>query len=226
MLLVLSVAYDFSFLQAIGLSFQTVPTTIADHVRSAIVWAPGVIAGSLLGLIAGLGTPPHLSPASPPPHSQRVVDMLFFFGVAPSALLFGLLGPASQAVPTLSLIAGMLLFRFQPGAKSVEERLGYGTARLVFGAPALVALVASAGASQGWAFVAASKPTIQVVLKSDSSERTVHATALRRFASVTILAENSSITVLPSDAVLTSSHSKPVDSSLLCKYIEMQCRKP
>jgi len=35
-LLALSVAYDYFFLLALGLSFNSVPTTISDHVRSAI----------------------------------------------------------------------------------------------------------------------------------------------------------------------------------------------
>ena len=39
-LIVLSTAYDFSFLHALGLSFEEVPSSMADHVRSAIVWAP------------------------------------------------------------------------------------------------------------------------------------------------------------------------------------------
>ena len=39
-LLVLSTAYDFSFLYALGLSFEELPSTLADHVRSVIVWAP------------------------------------------------------------------------------------------------------------------------------------------------------------------------------------------
>jgi hypothetical protein len=41
-LLILSVFYDFNFLLALGLTFADVPTTISDHVRSAIVWIPEV----------------------------------------------------------------------------------------------------------------------------------------------------------------------------------------
>jgi hypothetical protein len=41
-LLLLSVFYDFSFLTALHLHFSEVPTTISDHIRSAIVWVPQV----------------------------------------------------------------------------------------------------------------------------------------------------------------------------------------
>jgi hypothetical protein len=41
LLLCVSVFYDFSYFAALGLTFAEVPTTVADHIRSALVWAPG-----------------------------------------------------------------------------------------------------------------------------------------------------------------------------------------
>lgn len=40
----LSVLYDYSYLKALGLNFAEVQTTIADHVRSALVWLPTMLA--------------------------------------------------------------------------------------------------------------------------------------------------------------------------------------
>jgi len=48
--LVLSIIYDWGFLFALGLSFIEVPTSIGDHIRSALVWLPN----TLLGIFAGL----------------------------------------------------------------------------------------------------------------------------------------------------------------------------
>jgi hypothetical protein len=42
-LLIFSVFYDYNYLLALGLSFSDIPTTIADHVRSAIVWLPRLV---------------------------------------------------------------------------------------------------------------------------------------------------------------------------------------
>lgn len=39
----LSVFYDHSFLLALGLGFAEVPTNLADHVRSAVVWLPALL---------------------------------------------------------------------------------------------------------------------------------------------------------------------------------------
>ncbi|MGN6578491.1 MAG: hypothetical protein ACTHJ1_00715 [Bordetella sp.] len=43
----LSVVFDLGNLEALGLSFSDVPTTIADHVRDALLWAPGVLFAAL-----------------------------------------------------------------------------------------------------------------------------------------------------------------------------------
>lgn len=37
---VLSVGYDYGYLSAVGLSFETLPSTISDHLRTALVWMP------------------------------------------------------------------------------------------------------------------------------------------------------------------------------------------
>jgi len=49
--LVLSISYDFFFLNAIGLNFIVVPTTLSDHVRSSIIWIPFAL-GSLFMIFA------------------------------------------------------------------------------------------------------------------------------------------------------------------------------
>lgn len=47
-LLVLSIAYDYSYLNALNLSFAEVPTTISDHIRSSLVWSPLLFIGLIL----------------------------------------------------------------------------------------------------------------------------------------------------------------------------------
>ena len=42
--LLLSIIYDWGFLRAVGLSFSTIPTSLADHFRGALNWLPTVIA--------------------------------------------------------------------------------------------------------------------------------------------------------------------------------------
>lgn len=47
LLLVVSVFFDYSFLLAIGLSFDEIPSSLSEHVRSAILWAPKVLLTAL-----------------------------------------------------------------------------------------------------------------------------------------------------------------------------------
>lgn len=53
----LSVDYDWGYLGALGLSFADVPTTISDHVRSALVWAPWVLTSFGAGVFWGVVNP-------------------------------------------------------------------------------------------------------------------------------------------------------------------------
>jgi len=49
--LVLSIIYDWGFLFSLGLSYATVPTGMADHVRSALVWLPSTLFGMFIGVL-------------------------------------------------------------------------------------------------------------------------------------------------------------------------------
>jgi hypothetical protein len=56
-MLCVSVFHDWSYLLALGLSFAEVSSTLQDHLRSALIWAPATIAGLVLGgmlVFAGL----------------------------------------------------------------------------------------------------------------------------------------------------------------------------
>ncbi|MEM1111508.1 MAG: hypothetical protein AAGI11_06340 [Pseudomonadota bacterium] len=47
-LLILSVTYDLGFYGYFELSFRQLPTTVSDHMRSALLWLPGIV---ILGFI-------------------------------------------------------------------------------------------------------------------------------------------------------------------------------
>ncbi len=49
-LIIPSVLYDYFFLYALNLSFNEIPTTIQDHIRSAIIWAPGIGISNCVGI--------------------------------------------------------------------------------------------------------------------------------------------------------------------------------
>jgi len=49
--LAISITYDFGYLTYLGLSFSETPTTLADHIRSSLVWIPSTII-MIFGMLA------------------------------------------------------------------------------------------------------------------------------------------------------------------------------
>ncbi|MDR3096237.1 MAG: hypothetical protein LBV73_04080 [Paraburkholderia sp.] len=54
--LVASLAYDWGFFYTIGISFHDLPTSLSDHARTALDWAPTVAAGAFFYLFFELLT--------------------------------------------------------------------------------------------------------------------------------------------------------------------------
>ena len=54
---VLSVGYDYGYLMILGLNFQDIPSTISDHIRTALIWLPVamMVAIGNIGLIWRFG---------------------------------------------------------------------------------------------------------------------------------------------------------------------------
>lgn len=110
--------YDWGFLNALGISFATAPTTVTDHVRSWLTWLPTAVIG--FGILAfielvtqrfELGmTEEEIIEASANPEKtrrQRRRPWRFAIGIAIlGLLLFILLGPSF--VPASALFIGVM----------------------------------------------------------------------------------------------------------------------
>lgn len=223
-LLVLSVTYDYTYLLALGLSFADVPTVIGDHVRSAIIWSPSLVVGSLIGLIAGLATPPDSAGTTRRHPNHQAVDLLIFAGAMPMLAILALISPLTQALLMLAAILSAVAFRFQPGKSNIELRLGAGSARLVYVVPAALALVGNFGWNHGIMLRAAGAPTAILTLKPESTPRTLVATGLRRFSAAAIVVDaTGKLHVVPADAILKVVHSTKVQPPISCLLLNRLC---
>lgn len=57
-MLCISVSYDWSYLLALDVTFSEVSTTLQEHLRSALIWAPASVTGMFIGgllVLASLG---------------------------------------------------------------------------------------------------------------------------------------------------------------------------
>lgn len=145
----LSVTYDYAFLLSLGISFAEAPTTMADHIRSSLVWIPGVvIVGFILFVIELFNvrveqgmTEEELIKSSPYPQAtatfraspykliKYVVLFVFFISIL-SNLLLGILPekyvPAATQLADrwleLTPIIWFLLHNFFFGHERIIER--------------------------------------------------------------------------------------------------------
>jgi hypothetical protein len=238
-LLVLSTAYDFSFLYAIGLSFEDVPSTLADHVRSAIVWAPRVtiyvLAFAMYEMFMrrmekGLSEE-ELIQRSPHPKFTRA------FRRGPQ-VLFAILAILMIITETLFTNSSHVLFMAGIGiwgVLSVEivqhPRMGAGFSttggRLFVIVPIVVIWVGLIGYSRGESMLRNTVAQWAVELKVGQGIEKRQLLGLRRFStSAVVVAVDRRVSVLPSENIVSAEVIRASDADLprVCRWFGLQCQ--
>ena len=240
-LLVLSTAYDFSFLYALGLSFEELPSTLADHVRSAIVWAPRALIYVLAVLmyemftkrVEGGMSEEELITRSPTPRFTRA------FRKSPKALyvilvpiIVGvefLVGTSDHGIFLVTLVAWGFLALSVVRHPRLGTRFTSTMGRLFIMIPIVVIWVASLGYGRGNTMMKATIPTWNVELRGAAVNETRQIVGLRRFSTVAVLVEpGSRVSVVPADLIVRADvlrHSD-ADRSRLCRWFGVSCAKP
>lgn len=239
-LLVLSTAYDLSFLYALGLTFEELPSTLADHVRSAIIWVPRAllyVAGfatyeMLMRRVEGGLTEEELIARSRNPHFMRA------FRRGPRVLIAILIpiGIAVEFLFSASELGLFVLALFVWGSLSVSvvkhPRLGVSftktTRRLFVVVPIVVIWVATLGYGRGAAMMSASVPNWNVVLKGGAATETRSLVGLRRFSEAAILVEpGRHVSIVSADSILRADalRQPAADLPRLCRWFGANCPK-
>lgn len=223
-LLVLSVTYDFAFLHSLDLSFALVPTTIADHVRSAIIWAPPLVLVSGAGFLTGLSSRlPASGELVPRTKTTKLADLVAFGLCLPGLLLLALVSEPGFALVALTTAVGLPLLRFQPGGANIDARLGAGAARIVFAVPIVLAIVGGAGYVHGSGMRTA-KASIALVVKEGTGESEIAVRALRRFSTVAIVVlADGRVQIFPTEMLVRSTQKLGPNPSLLCRANIIEC---
>lgn len=222
-LLVLSVIYDYFYLQALALSFSELSTTISDHIRSAIVWLPGLAIGSGIGYLLGVSQPISGS-ANGLPQSNKYLDLWIFGLLAPASVFISLLVEWQFTVLAMATFVSLAVFRFQPGRSNIEARLGGGSARLLLIVPGVVALVSGAGWRQAHSLLTDEAAPMTIELRTPAGTMLVNAKGIRRFEQIAILVRNDrKVEVVASSDVLSTRHSVARSKGALCETLALQC---
>jgi hypothetical protein len=235
-LLFLSMAYDFSYLYSLGLGFNDVPTTLADHVRSALVWAPTALVYLLVAALWEIacrrlrGRP--VEEPIRPSRFHRLVQAAWKYI---SWMLLVVIGIAIAVDVVFSTSSRVLFFVALFGWGTLaswfvfHDRLGTRLSRstkvLIVVAPVMSAWVGLLGYGHGRDTLDRRGPAWQVDIKLDSSSQRRLVKGLRRFTTSTILiGMDGKVDVIPPDTIVVATLLAGVSrQGRLCTWLRIGC---
>lgn len=234
-LLILSVFYDFNFLLALGLTFADVPTTISDHVRSAIVWTPLVGLMTLAFYMLDMfirrvergRTEAEIIASSSTPKFTRAFRAGAKYLILVMVVLFEMLFGTSISWLYLSFI-------FAWGFLSISvvhhPRMGLQFSRtggrLFIFVPLFVAFVGYFGYGHGQRVLTTPTAQWEVTVKTERGVETRRLAGLRRFSDVAITVDlKKDVAVLPAETILAANSIRQADGekSISCKWFGYLC---
>jgi hypothetical protein len=191
--LVMSVIYDHGFFRALNLGLASVPTTISDHVRSAIVWAPTFLVAIFLSGVLALPFFAFLSRVPPGPATRP--EPIFSIGVQ---ILIGVIlcGALAAKYPAGALIypvlmsawAILILAAAWRGKNWIRKKaLSKAHVLMAFTIPMICTLVGLLGYIHGFQMLQNRAVAWEVTLKNDQSVERVKVVGLRRFGTFAVL---------------------------------------
>jgi len=235
-LLVMSICYDFSYLKAVGLSFDEVPSLTAEHVRSAILWGPG-LALAIFGAIAhelfmrrmedGLSEEQILAKSSPAMKRFRKSSDK----VPVIALVSALVGTTffdtgyTGAYIAFILFWGLLSYSIVTHAR-MGVRFNRGGRVLFFGIPFVMAFVGMSGYHHGTQLIAETAPKWELTIRAGTATTKQIVTGLRRFSTFAIVVDQERyVAIIPNDSVLSArrlAKVPPLEINV-CRWFSIQC---
>lgn len=176
--LLLSVLYDWALLSAVGLDLREVPTTVSDHVRTALLWLPSTVVG-LLGYVAvesltkrierGLTEDEIVESSPDPPKTRRsrdrplkVINALAFLALV-SFLLWGD-AVLNDWLPIVVFVAWLAFSSWVTSAPLIRLRLAPNLRFVLTFVPALLLWFMADGYVEGRQILAANEPTHEIQL--------------------------------------------------------------
>jgi hypothetical protein len=239
LLLVVSVFFDYSFLLAIGLSFDEIPSSLSGHVRSAILWAPKVLLTALAFFMYGLflrrveggKSEEELIASSPTPRFTRAFRKFGDLVVPVVGSLAALVGPFLSNDLQWAYLLFILLWGFLALSVINHPRLGASLlglrARLFVMIPILLSMAGLHGYQSGTRMLTTATPKWEMVLRDGSTTTKQTLLGIRRFGGFAIVVDQARlVSVIPNDAIVSVKNLvSPVQSELnACRWFGVLCQ--
>lgn len=239
MALVASVAYDYSFFWALGLSLDEIPSTLSDHVRSAVVWSPKLVLSAIgyatialfLKRVEGGLSEEELVRRSRFPRFtrwfRRTGDRSFTFW----AVLVALLGPFlstsdSWMIVTFLILWGMLMTSII-SHPTLRESFSTSTTRFLLVSPILLSVICLFGYSAGARIRERTTPAWEALIETDGQLQKMTLLGVRQFQGFAIFVTmNGATTIVPSADIQQLSQIRSPQSREMnvCKWLNLLCK--
>lgn len=239
LLLVVSVFFDYSFLLAIGLSFDEIPSSLSEHVRSAILWAPKLLLTGLaffmyelfLRRVEGGKSEEELIASSPTPRFTRIFRKSGDLVIPIVGTLTAVIGPFLSNDLQWAYLLFVLLWGGLAVSVVNHPRLGVSfsglRARIFIILPILLSIVGLHGYQSGAHMLASVTPKWEMVLRDGSTTTKQNLLGIRRFGSFAIIVDQSKlVSVVPNDAIVSVKNlTSPVQMELnACRWFGVLCQ--
>lgn len=235
----LSVLYDWGFFYALHISFGQAPTTITDHVRSAIVWLPETFVVIVLFVTVSPWPAFQLCRRVQVPTEENSVEpgarplssMITICAVAAIVLLcvwvlFGDNWLGGFAAPLIAFWGYLYLRGTEHFA--LRDRVSRRLSRAIFWIPIVCILVFTFGYIDARSIARAEGPIARVYMKQTPSAAPIEVKILRQFERVIFASDKSgAVVLLRSDEVYrieNLAHIQPY-RGVVCKYFGTMCPK-
>lgn len=226
-LLAISVFFDFNFLLALGIRFREVPTGIADHVRTALVWLPQFLVSlaivAMLQLFFGRASAGGTRFAF---WLGRVVRITVFGGVAVVGVYTALTLQSNSWVHLTAILAWLALSDWVLAHDLFRKSFSRAGRLLFIGAPALVIMVGLFGYLEGERVLNERLPRFEAIVRLGDRVETMNLRGARRFEETALLIDmDRRVWVVPSEAVLSIKTMQPRTAirSLSCRWVGWEC---
>lgn len=239
LLIVVSIFFDYSFLLAIGLTFDEIPSSLAEHVRSAILWTPKLLLTALsffmyelfLRRIEGGKSEAEIIASSPTPRFTRAFRKSGDLIVPIVGILIALIAPFISNDLQWVYLLFPLIWGFLALSIVHHPRLGTSFAglhaRLFIMLPILLSMVGLNGYQSGTRMLSSGTPKWEVILRNESTIVTQNLLGIRRFGSFAITVDQSKlVSVVPNDAIVSVKNLvSPVQNELnACRWLGLLCQ--
>ncbi len=240
-LLVVSVAYDYSFLWALGLSFDDIPSSLAEHVRSAIVWAPKLVIAALLYAavemflkrVEGGLSEEELIARSPTPRFTRALRRSGDLAMAVAAALVATIGPLLSSDSQWVFLSFLVTWGFLTLSVVQHPRLRLlfptSPARFLLIAPIVLSMVGLYGYQAGARLMTPASPIWELTIRQADSTRILKLRGMRRFSSFAIAVdEERKVSVIPHESILVARTLQASEHGVLnaCRWLGLMCSSP